>query len=151
MKTLRIISLLPITMLLASVAFSQSLKVSTYTEVTRVSPKVGTSIGIVLQGYAGNIEIGGFYQKNSVTSQTEYKSRMSEQNFKGIYGAFSFYNNDLVDLSFKVRTGTINDEIFAIVPSVHGEFSLTQSFGFTLGAGVRVGMPSGHAGLTLKI
>ena len=68
-----IVKLLPIILILAAASCcnAQELKLSTYIEKTKMSPKLGHSLGLVFPGYLGDMEVGGFYQKNMLPNRVQ--------------------------------------------------------------------------------
>lgn len=124
---------------------AQQIRISTYTEVTVVSPKVGTFVGIVFPGYIGNIEIGGFYQQSSSLgfgTQEQERRGVFERNFKGLYTAFSMYHVKKLDVNLNVRVGTMNNESFSIIPTVQGDYQVSRYMSIGVGGGLRNFMPS---------
>lgn len=115
-------------------ATAQNWKVSSYLEKTFVSPKAGTSLGYE---FPGNYEVGGFYQKAVMTNGKENLPRFYEEEFFGLYTSLPIRDTEKLDINFNIRTGVINNEIFAITPSLQAEFMPTKIIGLGLGVGIR--------------
>ncbi|MEQ6118402.1 hypothetical protein, partial [Reichenbachiella sp. MALMAid0571] len=134
-----IVKLLPIILILAAASCSnaQELKLSTYIEKTKMSPKLGHSLGLVFPGYLGDMEVGGFYQRNMLShnAETTSKKQIIEEQFYGFYMGISFIQRQKVNVNFNVRTGLVNGSLLAITPSVFSDFMLSDALGFGLGLG----------------
>lgn len=150
-----IIKLLPVVLILAAASCcnAQELKLSTYIEKTKMSPKLGHSLGLVFPGYLGDMEVGGFYQKNMLVDHTEStsKRRVVEEQFYGFYMGISFIQREKVNVNFNVRTGLVNGSMLAITPSVFSDFMLSEALGFGLGLGMRNLQPTYTGRLILKL
>lgn len=146
MKTLKkIITVSVLIMSLYQTGSAQGIKISTYTEITQMSPKTGTAVGLVFPGYIGNIEVGGFYQTAAAilfNNESSTASRKSEKDFKGGYIAFSVMHKKKFEANLHVRVGTINNETFSIIPSLQGEYRVNKYLGIGGGLGVRSLRPS---------
>ena len=151
-----IVKMLPIILILAAVSYSsnaQELKLSTYIEKTKMSPKLGHSLGLVFPGYLGDMEVGGFYQRNMLTNTTESTSKrvIMEEQFYGFYIGISFIQREKVNVNFNLRAGLVNESMLAITPSVFTDFMLSNALGFGLGVGMRNLQPTYTGRVILKL
>ena len=150
-----IVKLLPIILILAAASMcnAQELKLTTYIEKTKMSPKLGHSLGVVFPGYLGDIEVGGFYQKNMLTNTAETTSKrvIMEEQFYGFYVGISFIQRDKINVNFNLRVGLVNESMLAITPSVFTDFMLSNALGFGLGVGMRNLQPTYTGRVILKL
>lgn len=128
----------------------QNLKISTYIEKTHLSPKFGTEIGLQLPGIIGPITVGGFYQKSSISAESE-KNNLEEFQFYGAFIQLPFLNRKRYNVNFEVRSGYINNNSFVIAPLLNTEFYLTENIGISLGCGMRSFMLTGVGKLVFRI
>lgn len=150
MKT--IILSLTILSLAVSVASAQ-VNARLYTEVTHVSPKVGTAVTYSLPGYIGDIELGVFYQKSAaqIGDPTETMQTPYEEQFYGLWTSFTMLDKPRYELDLDIRTGMVNSSNFVITPSVRGAFKLGQKLNINLGIGTRCFRPTYTAGISVKL
>ena len=149
-----IIKLIPIILILTAVSCNaQELKLSTYIEKTKMSPKLGHSLGLVFPGYLGDMEVGGFYQRNMLSHnmETTSKKQIIEEQFYGFYIGISFIQRQKVNVNFNLRTGLVNGSLLAITPSVFSDFMLSDALGFGLGLGMRNMQPTYTGRVILKL
>ena len=150
-----IVKILPIILILAAATCcnAQELKLSTYIEKTKMSPKLGHSLGLVFPGYLGDMEVGGFYQKNMLTNRVETTSKrvIMEEQFYGFYIGISFIQREKINVNFNLRAGLVNDSMLAITPSVFSDFMLSNALGFGLGLGMRNLQPTYTGRVILKL
>lgn len=150
-----IVKLLPIIILLlvvTSYGRAQGVKVTSYIEKTKMSPKVGHSIGMVFPGYLGDMELGGFYQKSMASNyEGSASSRIMEEKFFGFYIGVSFVQTKRLNLIFNLRTGSVNDEFLTITPSVFSDFMISKFLGVGVGMGMRNLQPTYSGRIILKM
>ena len=128
---------------------AQTLSMSTYVEQTKVSPKLGTRVGIE---FVNQIGLGGFYQKSAIALEAEYGRPMTSENvFYGMYFGYPLMNRGAMDLKLNIRTGVTNGENFTITPSVQSSFRLLQKVSLEAGVGVRSFRPTAMAGLRINL
>ncbi|MEQ6119087.1 hypothetical protein [Reichenbachiella sp. MALMAid0571] len=150
-----IVKLLPVIILILAVATysnGQGIKATTYIEKTKMSPKLGHSIGVVFPSYLGDMELGGFYQKSMTSNSGEYASnRLMEEKFYGFYIGISFIQTEHINVNFNLRTGTVNDKFLAITPSVFSDLMISRSLGIGVGLGMRNLQPTYSGRIILKM
>ena len=131
------LSLIIMSVVMASAAIGQGLVTSTYVETTSVGPKAGIAVGAVNQ-------YGGFYQESKtleslVMSETTRSAlpHRYERVFAGLYFSVpvTFYNRG--EIKFNVRTGVVNKESFIITPSLLADYRLNNLISIGGGVGVR--------------
>ncbi len=148
-----IIKLLPVLLIIAVAvsAQAQGLKGTTYIEKTKMSPKMGHSLGVVLPGYLGDMELGGFYQKAMTNPGVEStRRRIVEEKFYGMYMSVSFVQTQRLNMNFNIRAGAVNDRYLVITPSVYSDLMLTGSLGIGAGLGMRNLQPTYNARVLVK-
>ncbi|MEQ9379212.1 MAG: hypothetical protein RIG68_28740 [Imperialibacter sp.] len=148
-----IIKLLPVILIIAAAASSnaQGVKATSYIEKTKMSPKMGYSVGVVLPGYLGDMELGGFYQKAMNEQGESTYRKIVEEKFYGMYLGVSFIQTERVNVSFKVRAGSVNDKFLLLTPSVFSDVMISRSLGFGFGLGMRNLQPTYTGRLVLKL
>ncbi len=150
-----LVKLLPIIMLiLVATTYSkaQGIKATTYIEKTKMSPKLGHSVGVVFPSYLGDMELGGFYQKSMTSKIGEYNSnRLMEEEFYGFYIGISFIQTERINVNFNLRTGSVNDRFLAITPSVFSDFMVSRFLGVGVGLGMRNLQPAYSGSIILKM
>ncbi|MEQ6119010.1 hypothetical protein [Reichenbachiella sp. MALMAid0571] len=150
-----IVKLLPIIILLlvaTTYSNAQGIKATTYIEKTKMSPKLGHSIGVVFPSYLGDMELGGFYQKSMISNSGEYASnRLMEEKFYGFYIGISFIQTERINVNFNLRTGTVNDKFLAITPSVFSDLMISKALGIGVGLGMRNLQPTYSGRIILKM
>ncbi len=149
-----IIKLLPVLLIIAVAvsAQAQGLKGATYVEKTKMTLKMGHSVGVTLPGYLGDMEVGGFYQKAMVDPGVESTRRkVIEEKFYGLYMGVSFLQTQRVNMNFNVRAGAVNDKYLVITPSVYSDVALTSFLAVGAGLGMRNLMPTYQARVTVKL
>ncbi len=131
---------------ISSPVFSQSLVVSTYLEQTKMSPKIGTSIGYNItperkkKVSSFGVEMGLFYQESLVefkTAEVNAYQQPYENTFLGAYIEVPviMFNNMTVDIN--VRTGTQNLQNFCISPSLKINYEIGGLVAIGAGVGSR--------------
>ena len=150
MKT-QIITLILIA-LTASIGCAQ-INARLYTEVTHVSPKIGSAISYSVPGYIGDIELGVFYQKSAsqVGDPTETLNKPYEEEFYGLLTSFTMIDKQLFELDIDIRTGLVNSSNFVITPSVRAGLKLGQKLRLNAGLGTRCFRPTYTAGISLRL
>lgn len=145
-----ILSLILIAMT-ASLGFAQ-INARLYTEVTHVSPKMGTALSYSIPGYIGDIELGVFYQKSAseVGDPNENMQRNYEKEFYGVLTSFTMIDKQIFELDIDIRTGMVNSSNFVITPSVRAGLKLGQKLSINAGVGTRCFRPTYTAGLSVK-
>ena len=153
--TIIIVKLLPIIILiLAAATYSnaQGIKGTSYIEKTKMSPKLGHSVGVVFPGYLGDMELGGFYQKAMVSNNAESASkRVIEEKVYGFYIGISFIQSKRINVNFNLRTGSVNDQFLVITPSVFSDVMISKFLGIGLGVGMRNLQPTYSGRIILKM
>ena len=150
-----IVKLLPIILLiLVATTYSkaQGIKATTYIEKTKMSPKLGHSVGVVFPSYLGDMELGGFYQKAMVSNNAEpAPNRVIEEKFYGFYIGISFIQTERVNVNFHLRSGSVNDQFLAITPSVFSDVMISRFLGIGMGIGMRNLQPTYSGRIILKM
>lgn len=149
-----IVKVLPIIFFILIVVMSsnaQGLKFSTYVEQTIATPKLGYSLGVVMPGYAGDFEVGGFFQKSALNERTERTKKTIEQQFYGMYMSVSFIQSDKINVNFSFRTGLVNSHILVITPSLFTDIMLTDLIGVGAGIRLRNFIPTGQVRAIVKL
>lgn len=131
-------------------ANAQQFKASTYSEITRVSPKAGVSVGAILPIERGNIELGGFYQKSLAVQAGEGAYAAYEKKFYGFYTSFFLIEKERFELKLNVRAGSVNKKYFAITPALKSEVKLGKNISLETGVGMRAFRPTLITGLAVK-
>lgn len=147
----KVTSVLIALLALATAVMAQELKMSTYTTVTSVN--VGTSLGVVLPGYIGDIELGGFYEKYNQSFRSlepGYTGANPISNFKGIYSSFSLTGSNNMDLSLNLRIGVTDQKNTAIIPSLGLERYINSYTGVGVAALLTGSSPSLQVKLTFN-
>ncbi len=142
--------LIAITLFIISTSIdAQSLTLSSYMEQTRVSPKIGTSVGyqfVSEYAYTDFIfaaEVGGFYQQEvSTVSGENAKKRHREKSFFGIYMETPLVYLNKFSMGLNVRTGIQNKENFMITPSIKAKYQPADFISFSAGMGARCMQPT---------
>ena len=138
MKKLLTLSLLVFGLTIAGSA--QKLILENHLETTQVGTKIGGAIGMI---FKGNYQVGMFHQEHSHSIFSGEKlPRFYEESFKGVYFSLPLKGNDFLELSFKVRTGIVNNEIFSIKPSIHSYIRPVKFIRLGLGIGTRMLRPT---------
>lgn len=143
-------SFLTLVLLLAANHLSaQSLQTSTYVEQTKVSPKLGTSIGYQ---FSDEIEVGAFFQRATEQKQPELgRPLTSENEFYGAYFAYPVFSRRLANIKFNVRTGVSNGENFVITPSLLANFKPLKNINIGGGIGTRAFRPTYMASIRINL
>ncbi|MEO9475710.1 MAG: hypothetical protein ABJG41_09250 [Cyclobacteriaceae bacterium] len=144
---------LNIALLLATVtvSFAQGLVAESYIEKTHISPKTGTAIGFE---FSNKIELGAFYQKHTPFNKSEDTPEMPrfyEKNFAGVYFSYPIKESSRTEMKFKVRTGVSNGQNFAITPSLHSNFKLTNRVKIGAGLGIRAFRPTLQSSIRITL
>jgi hypothetical protein len=134
----------------ASFTFAQ-VNARLYTEVTHVSPKLGTAITYSVPGYIGDIELGVFYQKSAseVGDPSEAFQTPYEKEFYGILTSFTMLDKQIFELDIDIRTGMANGSNFVVTPSVRGGLKMGK-ISLSAGIGTRCFRPTYTAGISVK-
>ena len=134
----------------ASLGYAQ-VNARLYTEVTHVSPKIGTAITYSVPGYIGDIELGVFYQKSAslVGNVNEAMQTPYEKEFYGLLTSFTMLDKPLFELDVDIRTGMVNSSNFVITPSVRGGLKLGK-LSLNAGIGTRCFKATYTAGMSVK-
>lgn len=145
-------SILTAVLLLAvlETASAQRLTARTYVEKTNVNLKNGAGIGMLL---ANDAEFGGFYQESAGfgNSPEVQPSRLLEQEFYGIYGAYPLMNRRVIDVKYQVRTGVSNGQNFVITSSILADLTLANRIKLGAGIGTRGFRPTLQSSLTIVL
>jgi hypothetical protein len=129
---------------------AQRVITSSYMEYTKVSPKLGYSIGY--QFGDTHIEVGAFQQNNMAPENTEASTPSDyEQKFTGVYMNYPMLETKALNLTFKIRTGISNGENFVITPAINGDYKLYKKVQLTGGVGVRAFRPTLVSGIKIII
>lgn len=136
-------------LLITSGLSAQNLQTSTYVEQTRVSPKLGTSIGYE---FSDAIEVGAFFQRAAEQQEAEAgRPLRSENQFYGAYFAYPVFARKMADLKFNVRTGVSNGENFVITPSLMANFKPLKNISIGGGVGTRAFRPTYMASIRISL
>jgi len=134
-------------------AKAQNVVIRTYIEQTSVTPKSGLSYGY--QSKFG-FEVGGFFQSDKYMESLSVQERSNmptvyEREFYGMFVAAPVFTRDIFEAKVNVRTGMVNNEYFAITPSVTTELRPLDRLRIGAGIGVRSFNPTWQAsvGITL--
>lgn len=131
-------------------ASAQRIITSSYVEQTKVSPKLGYSIGYKFADT--HIEVGAFQQNSMTTRSSETGSSMDyEKSFTGVYMNYPITANNTFSLNFKIRTGVSNGENFVITPAFNGDYKLFKKIQLTGGLGVRAFRPTVMSGIKISL
>lgn len=150
MKTLRNTLILLAALTATTIAYGQGFTAATYFEYTHISPKAGTNVGFE---FTTGVELGAFYQ-NAVNYQStgnEWKDRMIEREFIGVYFAYPMYNSRYFNTKLNVRTGVTNGENFKITPAITANFTPYKRFAVGAGIGARGFRPTGLVSLRMTL
>ena len=136
--------------MVAGFASAQQLVATSYVEQTVVSPKLGTSVGVV---FNNEIEVGGFYQQSTQSTAPESVGLppRTEQEFAGAFVAYPITQDNLVDVKLNVRVGVSNGQNFVITPALQGNIQATKKISLDAGLGVRSFRPTMMAGIKIKL
>ena len=149
MKTSKITILTIMVMALSGAASAQKLNASTYIEKTHISPKIGTSLGVIFQS---NIEVGGFYQQSADPIEREYgRPLMEEREFYGVFFAYPVIGSNKANVKLNVRTGVSNNENFVITPGLLANYSPVKQVTVSGGVGTRAFRPTLLAGVKINL
>jgi len=148
MRTTLLTTVLLLTVL--STTNAQQLTARTYVEKTNVNLKNGVGIGML---FANDAEFGGFYQESAGfgNSQEVQPSRLLEQEFFGIYGAYPLMNRRVFDVKYQVRTGVSNGQNFVITSSVLADVTLMNRIKLGAGVGTRGFRPTLQSSVTIVL
>jgi hypothetical protein len=146
----KLISTFAILALGASFTFAQ-VNARLYTEVTHVSPKIGTALTYSVPGYIGDIQLGVFYQKSAavVGDPNEAMQTPYEKEFYGLFTSFTMLDKQMFELDLDIRTGMANGSNFVITPSVAAGLKLGK-LSLNAGIGTRCFRPTYTAGISVK-
>ncbi len=140
--------LIPALVLTLTTAFGQALNVSTYMEQTRISPKLGATVGVKWTGsYAYynrpfSFELGGFYQECTMPEEGETATTEVENNFAGVYFETPLIYMRAFTLDLNVRTGLQNGEYFLITPAAKARYAFGDNLSVGAGVGSRSFQPT---------
>jgi len=152
MKTLSTLTFITVIFFINCVTVQgQNISITTYSEITRISPKVGIQLGTTLPLYCGKIEVGGFYQKSLVSQSGEAQLKKFEHEFYGMYASFFLIDKNKVDLKFNIRSGSVNGKYFCITPAIKSQIRLSNALSFEGGFGLRNMRPTLITGLTILL
>ena len=137
---------------LGATAASAQINARLYTEVTHVSPKIGTAVTYSLPGCVGDIELGVFYQKSAsqIGDPSERMQTPYEKEFYGLLTSFTMLDKSFFELDLDLRTGIANGSNFVITPSVNAGLKLGQQLKINAGIGTRCFRPTYTAGIAVK-
>ena len=121
-------------LILGSSAAIAQINAHLYTEVTHVSPKIGTAITYAVPGTIGDIELGVFYQKSAsqIGDPSELLQTPYEEQFYGLWTSFTMLDKPRYELDLDIRTGMANGTNFVITPSVRGGLKLGEKLKINL-------------------
>lgn len=132
--------------LVVRTAYTQGIKVYSYTESNKFSTRLGIAVGFETSGL---FEFGAFYQVSpgrAKESGLEYETK-----FAGGYVAMPIVAKANFNIKFKTRVGMVNNENFVITPSLDTQFFLKKFIGFGFGVGSRNLRPTAMTTIILKV
>jgi hypothetical protein len=132
-----------------SALHAQTLNASSYIEKTHVSPKVGSTLGVM---FNNQFEVGGFYQQSTIELQAEYgRPLTSEKLFYGLYVTCPLKSYDKLGLNLNIRTGVSNNENFVITPSMQANVHPWKKVAISGAIGTRALRPTWIAGIKFML
>jgi hypothetical protein len=147
-----LIKVLPIILILGAViqCSAQGIKISSYMEATYSTPKLGTSATILLPGYMGDYEIGGFYQKKLDVIINDVNTKQIENTLYGFQVGAEFLHMRRFNVNFSIRVGLTDQSLLIILPSLGAEYMLTSIIGVGAGVSYRNFVPAFTGKLFIK-
>lgn len=123
---------------------AQEIKSSLYSDAAGPSLASGMSVSMILTGFSGDIEIGGFYE---VASQTIYNGDEAEgpREFRGVNTSISMMAGNKVDVGFNLKAGFENQSTAVyLLPALTAEYYLTPKVSVGGSAVLRDYIPTGQ-------
>lgn len=150
MKTLSKIISISIILMMPDTSFSQTVKASIYSALK--SQSKGTSMGIQLPGFIGDIEIGAFYESyaNTIGNAEQSGSASSLVSTKGIYCSFSMVSTKNWDVNLATKIGTAGEGV-VINPSIGADYYINSFVGVGLETKLEVMKPVVQAKLIFNV
>jgi len=139
-----------LTFALLGIATAQQIIARTYVEKTSVNLKNGFAAGF---NFMNDAEVGGFYQESAGfgNDPEQVLTRLHEEEFYGIFGAYPLMNRRVLDVKFQVRTGVSNGQNFVITSSVLTDVTLMKRVKIGAGVGARGFRPTLQSALTIVL
>jgi hypothetical protein len=145
MKNLKhlIILLTLLELLISNSVNGQSISVSSFIEHTIVSPKIGVSLGYIIEydiedcNRQMKIEVGGYYQKNYAEFKDKGKQLQNEKSNVGLYLESTFLQFHKLEFDFNIRAGIQNSDNLLIMPSIKSEVQIVKRLKIGASIGLR--------------
>ncbi|PIB34752.1 hypothetical protein BFP72_04690 [Reichenbachiella sp. 5M10] len=107
-----------------STLWAQDLKLSVYSTPSMGRSDFGTAVGILLPGGIGDIEVGGFFEKNGYLGEgsDDDVSSMIAKDYTGIYTTIYLVGNEKIGFGVNMRGGAFDAEKFLITFAAVAEY-----------------------------
>ncbi|PIB36468.1 hypothetical protein BFP72_14210 [Reichenbachiella sp. 5M10] len=136
-------SFIIITILVSIVQFSfgQDLKLSIYNMPARGIKDTGTSVGFLLPGCIGDIEVGGYYERNSYFDKASSDStdfindRTSTSSYSGVYSTIYLLGSEKFVGGVNMRAGMVDAKKVVITFAAIAEYNVNENL--SIGASAR--------------
>lgn len=137
MKNLKQIILVTVLSFVAASAFSQDLKLSIYSTPTMGRSEIGGAAGVLLPGSIGDIEVGGFYERNGYLNNeaTGDVKSVVEKDYAGVYTTLYLIGNEKLSFGANMRGGFFDADKFIITFAAVAEYYVNPNV--ALAASVR--------------
>ncbi|UXP32120.1 hypothetical protein N6H18_17395 [Reichenbachiella agarivorans] len=138
MKTLKTMLAITILTAITNNIFGQDLKLSVYSKPNRELSNMGTSIGLLLLGTIGDIEVGAFYEKNNQFNTQKVNTDINIQNsanYSGIYSTIYLLGTKNLVAGINMRAGMVNTDRVVITFAAVTEYYINHNI--SVGAAAR--------------
>ncbi|UXP33723.1 hypothetical protein N6H18_07125 [Reichenbachiella agarivorans] len=141
MKKLKVFIAISILVSITHYTFGQDLKLSLYSMPSRGLGDIGTSMGFLLPGTIGDIEVGAYYERNRYLGKNENSensdtsnSFTTSANYTGIYTTLYLLGTKNLVAGINARAGMVDTDKVVITFAAIAEYYVKENLALGVSA-----------------